>query len=377
MANENLEKLAKIWVAGVGGGGGNAINRMLEAQLKGVTFLAVNTDAQVLSRCKAEKKLQIGESETGGLGAGADPAIGQKCAEESRQEIAKYFQDCDMVFITAGMGGGTGTGASPIIAEVAREQGALTVGVVTRPFTFEGRKRAEAAEQGLRNLREAVDALITIPNDKLLTVADKKTFIRDAFRLADEVLRQGVQGISEIIVVPGEINLDFADVRTILRNAGSVIMGIGEGSGEGRSVAAAQTAIASPLLEVPVDGATDILLNITGSPDMTLLEAEEAANTVREACRNEANVLFGVVVDENLQDTVRVTVIATGFEGSGTKPIARGVIRPGEPARFSAPPEVPPSPFKQITESFPAGVEGEPELPAFLRRSILRPEEEK
>lgn len=369
MINQNLDKLARICVAGVGGGGGNALNRMIETQMRGVTFLAVNTDAQVLSLCQAEKKLQIGESETGGLGAGADPELGRKAAEESRQEIAKLIQDSDMVFVTAGMGGGTGTGASPIVAEVAKELGALTVAVVTRPFTFEGRRRAEVADQGIRNLREAVDAMITIPNDKLLSVADKKMPIRNAFRLADEILRQGVQGISEIIVVPGEINLDFADVRTTMRGVGTCIMGIGEGSGEGRAVAAAQSAISSPLLEMPMDGATDVLLNITGGSEMTLAEAEEAANTVRQACQNEPNVLLGVVVDKNLEDTVRVTVIATGFDAASSRP-TRTV------SRLRAP-ELVETPFRQLAESLPAGVEAEPELPAFLRKSLLRSEEQK
>jgi cell division protein FtsZ len=341
---------------------------MIEAELSGVSFLAINTDAQVLGRCQAERKLQIGEKQTGGLGAGADPEVGQKAAEESRQEIEKFFQDSDMVFITAGMGGGTGTGASPIVAEVAKELNALTVAVVTRPFSFEGRKRAEAAEQGIRNLREAVDAIITIPNDKLLSVADKKMPIRNAFCLADEVLRQGVQGISEIIVVPGEINLDFADVRSIMRGAGTCIMGIGEGSGEGRAVAAAQSAVSSPLLEMPVDGATDVLLNITGGMDMTLTEAEEAANTVRQACQNDTNILFGVVVDKNLEDTVRVTVIATGFDTSSRSVRSVSRLRPADMAE---------SPLKQLAASLPAGLESEPELPAFLRKSVLRTEEQR
>ena len=369
MVDQNTEKLARICVAGVGGGGGNALNRMIESQMAGVSFLAINTDAQVLNRCLAGKKLQIGDNLTAGLGAGADPELGHKAAEESRQEIARLFQDSDMVFITAGMGGGTGTGASPIVAEVAKELGALTVAVVTRPFTFEGRRRAEVAEQGIRNLRETVDAIITIHNDKLLSVADKKMPIRNAFRLADEVLRQGVQGISEIIVVPGEINLDFADVRTTMRGAGTCIMGIGEASGEGRAITAAQNAIASTLLEMPVDGATDVLLNITGGTDLTLAEAEEAANTVRQACQNEANILFGVVVDPTLEDTIRVTVMATGFDTAA----ARG------PRLISRPrlPEPAESPLKQLVDSLPAGLEAEPELPAFLRRTILRSEEQR
>jgi cell division protein FtsZ len=359
MPNQSFEKLARILVVGVGGGGSNAVNRMIEGQVGGVTFLAVNTDAQVLGLCKATNKLQIGESTTRGLGAGGDPEIGGKAAEEGRQDFAKYFQGAEMVFLTAGMGGGTGTGASPIIAEVAQELGALTVGVVTRPFAFEGRRRREAADEGIERLRQKVDTLIIIPNDKLLQVSDKNTTMLQAFKMADEVLRQGVQGISDIIVVPGQINLDFADVKTVMQGTGTALMGIGEGSGEGRAVKAAQAAIASPLLETPIEGARNLLINVTGGVDLTLQEVTEATETVAEAASGEVdNMLFGWVVDEMLQDSVRVTVIATGFEAGrpARRPPAREVVQA-------------PSPLQQLGETIPAGMEEDTELPAFLRRS--------
>jgi len=359
MANQAYDKLARILVVGVGGGGSNAVNRMIEAQVTGVTFLGVNTDAQVLNLCKATHKVQIGESTTRGLGAGGDPEIGAKAAEESRQEFAKHFQGAEMVFLTAGMGGGTGTGASPIIAEVAQELGALTVAVATRPFAFEGRRRRDVAEEGIQRLRQKVDTLITIPNDKLLAVSDKTTTMLQAFKMADEVLRQGVQGISDIIVVPGQINLDFADVKAVMQGAGTALMGIGEGSGEGRSVKAGQAAIASPLLETPIDGARNLLINVTGGTDLTLQEVTEAAQTVAEAAGGDVdNMLFGWVVDEMLQDTVRVTVIGTGFEGA--RVTRRAAIRDVTAA---------PSPLQQLGESIPAGMEEDTELPAFLRRS--------
>jgi len=332
---------------------------MIEAQVSGVRFLAVNTDSQVLSLCKAPDKLQIGESTTRGLGAGGDPEIGQKAAEESRQEFAKCFQSAEMVFLTAGMGGGTGTGASPVIAEVAQELGALTVAVLTRPFSFEGRRRREVADEGIERIRQKVDTLITIPNDKLLQVSDKTTTMLQAFKMADEVLRHGVQGISDIIVVPGQINLDFADIKTVMQGAGTALMGIGEGSGEGRAVKAADAAIASPLLETPIEGARNLLINVTGGADLTLHEVTEATQRVAEAAASEVdNMLFGWVMDEMLQDSVRVTVIATGFEGG------RAVRRPS--TREAAPA---PTPLQQLGESIPAGMEEDTELPAFLRRS--------
>lgn len=310
----DVHQFAQIKVIGVGGGGSNAVNRMITSGLKGVEFIAVNTDAQALYMSKAETKIQIGLKLTRGLGAGANPEIGRNAAEESRDEIAKALKGADMVFVTAGMGGGTGTGAAPIIAEVAKELGALTVGVVTKPFTFEGRKRAQQAIAGVANLKEKVDTLITIPNDRLLQVVDKNTSINDAFRIADDVLRQGVQGISDLIAVPGLINLDFADVKTIMQNTGSALMGVGTASGENRSATAARNAISSPLLETSIEGAKGVLLNITGGSSLGLYEVNEAAEIIAEAADPEATIIFGAVIDESLEDEVRITVIATGFD---------------------------------------------------------------
>ena len=310
-----LDQFAKIKVIGVGGGGSNAVNRMISSGLKGVEFIAVNTDAQALLHAMAPKRMQIGEKLTRGLGAGARPEIGEKAAQESREEILENLQGADMVFITAGMGGGTGTGAAPIVAECAREVGALTVGVVTKPFTFEGRMRQKKAESGIENLKQHVDTIITIPNDRLLQVVDKKTSIMDAFRIADDVLRQGVKGISDLIAVPGLINLDFADVKSIMSNAGSALMGIGEGSGENAAVAAAKAAIDSPLLETSIQGARGVLLNITGAAEnLSMFEVNEASVTIQEAANVDANIIFGASLDDTLGDTVRVTVIATGFD---------------------------------------------------------------
>jgi cell division protein FtsZ len=345
--------LAVIKVVGVGGGGTNAVNRMVDAGLRGVEFIAVNTDAQALLMCDADVKIHIGSKITRGLGAGADPAIGLEAATESRDELKEALKGADMVFVTAGKGGGTGTGAAPVIAEIARELGALTVGVVTRPFGFEGRKRAEQADGGIKQLREKVDTLIIIPNDRLLQVVEKRTSIVDAFRIADDVLRQGVQGITDLITVPGLINLDFADVRTIMRQAGSALMGIGVAGGENRAADAAKAAISSPLLEASVEGATGILLNITGGSDMGLFEVNEAAEIIGSAADGDANIIFGAVIDEALGDQVRVTVIATGFDrhssdrpaaafaaGTRREPPAR---RPAEPAddtgQFTMPPD--------------------------------------
>ncbi|HEY8449615.1 MAG TPA: cell division protein FtsZ [Bacillota bacterium] len=307
-------RFAVLKVVGVGGGGNNALNRMIASGLQGVDFIAVNTDAQVLAAAKAPEKIQIGSEITRGLGAGANPEVGERAAQESRDEIAQHLKGADMVFITAGMGGGTGTGASPVIAEIAKELGALTVGVVTKPFSFEGRRRMRQAEEGIRVLREKVDTLITIPNDRLLQVVDKNTSFQDAFRIADDVLRQGVQGISDLIAIPGLINLDFADVRTVMLNTGSALMGIGVASGEGRAARAAKEAISSPLLETSINGAKGVLLNITGGPDLGLFEVNEAAEIVTEAADSEANIIFGAVIDERLADEIRVTVIATGFD---------------------------------------------------------------
>ncbi|HKN95158.1 MAG TPA: cell division protein FtsZ [Thermoleophilaceae bacterium] len=307
--------LAVIKVVGVGGGGTNAVNRMVDAGLKGVEFIAVNTDAQALQMCDADIKLQIGAQLTRGLGAGADPETGYGAANESRDEIKEALKGADMVFVTAGEGGGTGTGAAPVIAEVAKHEiGALTVGVVTRPFEFEGSMRARQAGDGIDRLREQVDTLIVIPNEKLLTIVERRTSILDAFREADNVLRQGVQGITDLITIPGLINLDFADVRTIMADAGSALMGIGSASGESRASEAAKNAISSPLLEQSVEGATGILLNITGGNDLGLFEVNEAAEIVQSAADHNSNIIFGAVIDESLSDEVRVTVIATGFD---------------------------------------------------------------
>jgi cell division protein FtsZ len=306
--------LAVIKVVGVGGGGTNAVNRMVDAGLTGVEFIAVNTDAQALLMCDADVKIHIGSQQTRGLGAGADPAVGKAAAQESRDELKEALKGADMVFITAGEGGGTGTGAAPILGELAGEElGALTVGVVTRPFSFEGRKRAQQAERGIEDLRDMVDTLIVIENDRLLQVVEKRTSIIDAFKLADDVLRQGVQGITDLITIPGLVNLDFADVRTIMRGAGSALMGIGAASGENRATEAAQAAVSSPLLEASIEGATGILLNVTGGREIGLFEVNEAAEVVTGAADQNANVIFGAVIDESLDDEVRVTVIATGF----------------------------------------------------------------
>lgn len=311
ISNENV---AQIKVIGCGGGGNNAVDRMINSGLKGVEFITVNTDIQALSRSNAPVKIKIGDKLTRGLGAGANPEIGQKAAEESRDEIAQAIKGADMVFVTAGMGGGTGTGAAPIIAEIAKEMGILTVGVVTKPFGFEGKKRMQNAEKGILNLKQKVDTLVTIPNDKLLQIIDKKTTMVDAFRKADEILRQGVQGISDLISNPGIINLDFADVRTIMSDKGIAHMGIGHATGENKTEEAAKMAISSPLLDTTIDGARGVLINITGGSNLGLLEANEAANLIREAVDPDAEIIFGTAINEDLGDEVIVTVIATGFE---------------------------------------------------------------
>ena len=310
----DMENFARIKVIGVGGGGNNAVNRMIEAGLRGVDFIAVNTDKQALFLSKANTKIQIGDKLTKGLGAGANPDIGEKAANESRDEIAMAIKDADMVFVTAGMGGGTGTGGAPVIAQIAKELGILTVGVVTKPFMFEGRKRMQQAERGIDNLRAVVDTLVTIPNDRLLHIADKKTTMLEAFRLADDVLRQGVQGISDLIAVPGLINLDFADVKTIMLEQGLAHMGIGRGAGENKAEDAAKQAISSPLLETSIEGAKGVLLNITGGPDLGLQEVNTAAELIQNSADPEATIIFGAVIDENLKDEIIITVIATGFD---------------------------------------------------------------
>lgn len=310
----NMEPFANIKVIGVGGGGNNAVNRMIESGLKGVEFISVNTDKQALFTSKAEHKLQIGEKLTRGLGAGANPEVGKKAAEESREDIAQLLEGADMVFITSGMGGGTGTGAAPVVAEIAKELGILTVGVVTKPFTFEGRRRMLHAEQGIQELKGRVDTLVTIPNDRLLHVIEKKTTMLEAFKIADDVLMQGVQGISDLIAVPGLVNLDFADVKTIMLEQGLAHMGIGKASGENRAAEAAKQAIQSPLLETSIAGAKGVLLNITGGSNLGLFEVNEAAELVAQAADQDANIIFGAVINEDLKDEIRITVIATGFE---------------------------------------------------------------
>lgn len=326
------ESLAVIKVIGVGGGGNNAVNRMIENGVQGVDFITVNTDAQALEHSKAEYKLQIGEKLTRGLGAGANPEVGKKAAEESREQLEELLQGADMVFVTAGMGGGTGTGAAPVIAQIARDLGALTVGVVTRPFGFEGRKRQTQAIGGITNLKESVDTLIVIPNDKLFQIIDKSTPMLEAFREADNVLRQGVQGISDLIATPGLINLDFADIKTIMSDKGSALMGIGMATGESRAAEAAKKAISSPLLETTIDGAKGVIMNITGGTSLSLYEVQEAADIVASASDEEVNMIFGSVINENLTDEIIVTVIATGFSddivlqgNSGRSPLANRI----------------------------------------------------
>ncbi|REI20216.1 cell division protein FtsZ [Staphylococcus felis] len=311
---QGFNHLATLKVIGVGGGGNNAVNRMIDHGMNNVEFIAINTDGQALNLSKAESKIQIGEKLTRGLGAGANPEIGKKAAEESREQIEEAIQGADMVFVTAGMGGGTGTGAAPVVAKIAKEMGALTVGVVTRPFSFEGRKRQTQAAAGVESMKAAVDTLIVIPNDRLLDIVDKSTPMMEAFKEADNVLRQGVQGISDLIAVSGEVNLDFADVKTIMSNQGSALMGIGVSSGENRAVEAAKKAISSPLLETSIVGAQGVLMNITGGESLSLFEAQEAADIVQDAADEDVNMIFGTVINPELQDEIVVTVIATGFE---------------------------------------------------------------
>jgi len=339
-----VENFAQIKVLGIGGGGSNAVNRMIEAGIQGVEFIAVNTDAQALMLSDALTRIRIGDKLTKGLGSGGDPETGQKAAEESSDDIYEVLQDADMVFLTAGMGGGTGTGASPAIAQIAREVGALTIGVVTRPFTFEGSQRQRTALQGIEQLKEQVDTLIVIPNDRLLEVADKRASLQDAFRLADDVLRQGIQGISELITVPGLINLDFADVRTIMSEGGAALMAVGRAKGEERALKAAQEAISSALLDVTIDGARGILFNVRGGMDLSLFEVNEAAEIIRQTAHPDVNIIFGAVIDEHMDDEIQITVIATGFESAAprrpkpaaTVPASRPATRAQAPAPAAA-----------------------------------------
>ncbi|HSJ52150.1 MAG TPA: cell division protein FtsZ [Anaerolineae bacterium] len=311
-----VENFARIKVLGVGGGGSNAVNRMIQEGLQGVEFVAVNTDAQALMLSQAANRVRIGDKLTKGLGSGGEAHVGNKAAEESSDELYEVINGADMVFITAGMGGGTGTGAAPVIARIARETGALTIGVVTKPFSFEGHKRRMVADEGIEKLKEHVDTLIAIPNDRLLQIVDRKASIQQAFRVADDVLRQGIQGISELITVPGLINLDFADVRSIMAEGGAALMAIGMGEGENRASEAAEKAIASALLDVTIDGARGILFNVTGGPDLTLFDVNEAAEIIRKTAHPEANIIFGAVIDEEMSDAIRITVIATGFDAT-------------------------------------------------------------
>ncbi len=364
----NNDQLATIKVIGVGGGGSNAVNRMIEHGVQGVQFIAVNTDAQALNLSKAETKLQIGEKLTRGLGAGANPEVGKKAAEESREAIEEVLQGADMVFVTAGMGGGTGTGAAAVIAQISKELGALTVGVVTRPFLFEGRKRSVQAGNGVESLKENVDTLIVIPNDRLLELVDKNTPMLEAFREADNVLRQGVQGISDLIAVPGLINVDFADVKTIMQDKGSALMGIGVATGENRAADAAKKAISSPLLETSIDGAHGILMNISGGANLSLFEVQEAAEIVTSAADQEVNVIFGSVINENLKDEIVVTVIATGFDESSQtsspRPHAqRPVAGPGANAQTGQQQRQP----ERATSNHPSYEEDTLDIPTFLR----------
>lgn len=353
----DIDPTAQIKVIGVGGGGSNAVNRMIEHGVKGVEFITVNTDAQALNIAKTQNRLQIGEKLTRGLGAGANPDVGKKAAEESRDALAQALKGADLVFVTAGMGGGTGTGAAPVIAEIAKEAGALTVGVVTRPFTFEGRKRAQHADNGINALREKVDTLIVIPNDRLLEIVDKKTPMLEAFREADNVLRQGVQGISDLINVPGLINLDFADVKTIMSERGSALMGIGMASGDNRAAEAARKAIMSPLLETNIDGAKGVLLNITGGTNLSLYEVNEAADIVQQASDPDVNMIFGAVIREDMSDNIIVTIIATGFEH-----------KPHQPAPQRRREESPLAPRREpVGGPVSSGSANDLEIPTFLR----------
>jgi len=358
-----VDNFASIKVVGLGGGGGNAVNRMIEEGLGGVEFIAINTDAQALMLSKAKTRVRIGDKLTRGLGCGGNPEVGRKAAEESADELYEVMRGADMVFITCGMGGGTGTGGAPIIAQVAKELGALTIGVVTRPFTFEGARRIQSAEAGIEALKGQVDTLIVIPNDRLLQIVDKKATLQDAFGMADDVLRQGIQGISELITVPGLINLDFADVRTIMSEGGAALMAVGRASGDDRARKAAEAAISSQLLDVTIDGARGILFNVTGGPQMSLFDVNEAAAIIKETAHPDVNLIFGAVIDENMSDEIRITVIATGFEQ--TRVTARRPVQQQQrAARPEAAPRVvqrPPVPEMPVEDE---QADIEPELPA-------------
>jgi len=347
--DRDLRRYAAIKVVGVGGGGSNAVNRMISAGLRGVEFIAINTDAQALAMSNADKKIHIGSKITKGLGAGGDPEIGRQAADESKEDLMEALEGADMVFVTAGMGGGTGSGGAPTVAQVGRDLGSLTIGVVTKPFSFEGRRRGQAAEDGVRTLKQKVNTLITIPNDRLLQIIDRTATVIEAFRTADDVLRQGVQGIADLITVPGLINLDFADVRTVMHEAGAALIGIGVASGEDRAIRAAQAAISSPLLETSMQGARGVLLNVTGGVDLGLMEVSEAAQIIKDAADPDANIIFGAVIDEKADSEVRITVIATGFDLAKQK---------DEPAQFE--PDEVDNGVKKLMNDL--------DIPAFLRR---------
>jgi cell division protein FtsZ len=367
------ESFARIKVVGVGGGGCNAVNRMIDEGLQGVDFVAVNTDAQALLMSKAPTRVRIGEKLTRGLGSGGNPEQGRKAAEESADELYEVLKGSDMVFVTAGMGGGTGTGACPIVSQVAKEVGSLTIGVVTRPFTFEGSRRIQTAEAGIAKLKEQSDTLIVIPNGRLLQIVDKRANLQDAFKMADDVLRQGVQGISELITVPGLINLDFADVRTIMSEGGAALMAVGTSKGEERAREAAEKAISSQLLDITIDGARGILFNVTGGPDLTLFEVNQAAAIIKETAHPDVNLIFGAVIDQNMKDEIRITVIATGFERTGMPrhiiepPKSRQEVRPARPSELVEP--APPSKSQQEFQPRTFNTE-DLDIPTFLRNRI-------
>ncbi len=375
-----LQSIAKIKVVGVGGGGGSAINRMIEAKVKGVEFIAVNTDLQALQNSLASIKIHIGKTTTRGLGAGMNPGVGRKSAEESQNELREALKGADMVFITYGSGGGTGTGAGPKVAEVAREIGALTIAVVTKPFSFEGGPRKKISEEGLKELAGKVDTLITIPNDRIWQIIDKKTPLLEAFGVVDEVLRQGVQGISELITLPGIINVDFADVKTIMENSGSALMGMGEATGDNRAIEAAKAAIASPLLELSIEGARGILFTITGGSDLTMYEVSEAAKTITESVDNEAKIIFGAVINEEMKDQIKITVVATGFDDNGKNPLARPTVNlnmPKATPNYFAPPKQIEQPFRreEINDFDAKKLESETIDPIMENPNKIKPED--
>lgn len=368
----DISPVARIKVLGVGGGGCNAVNRMIKSQLSGIEFIGVNTDAQALYHSEAPTKINIGKATTRGLGAGGQPDVGKQSAEESSEELKSSIEGADMVFVTCGLGGGTGTGAAPVIAEIAKELGILTVGVVTKPFAFEGHRRRQQAEEGFSNLKDKVDTLITIPNDRILSIIDKKTPITEAFAVVDDVLRQGVQGISDLITVHGEINLDFADVKTVMENAGSALMGIGYGTGENRAVDAAKAAIESPLLEQDIQGAKGILFNITGGHDLSMYEVEEAARIITEAADNDAMIIFGTVVNDNYTGEVKITVVATGFDDKKKDiptvkpPIHIPLRQPSGITGFSSADNGRPT----VVGASQSAQESELDIPAFIRKRV-------